>query len=144
MTESMISLKLKNSLSELTPLIQQLENLCDRFRLSKRCECEASLVVEELFTNIVSYGYTDNAEHWIDIEITYENGTLTIRMEDDGIPFNPMDAEKPDFDSSLDQRSVGGLGVHLVKHFTKEIDYERRGNKNILTLKKTFYIDSHK
>ena len=136
MTEGKISFKLKNNLSELDTLLQNLENFCVQLGLSKRCKCEIDLVSEELFTNIISYGYSDDAEHWVKITISYEHGTLIMRIEDDGIPFNPLETKSPDLDSPLEERCVGGLGVHLTKHFTKDIVYERRGDKNILTLRK--------
>jgi len=132
-----ISFKLKNKLSELDTLLQNLENFCVQLGLPKRCQCEIDLVSEELFTNIISHGYRDDAEHWVKIKISYEHGTLTMRIEDDGIPFNPLEeVESPDLDSPLEERCVGGLGVHLAKHFTKDVVYERRGDKNILTLTK--------
>ncbi len=137
MAKDKISFKLKNDLSELDTLLQNLENFCVQLGLSKRCQCEIDLVSEELFTNIISYGYTDNAEHWIKITISFKHGILIMRIEDDGIPFNPLkEVESPDLDSPLKERCVGGLGVHLAKHFTKDIVYERRGDKNILTLTK--------
>ena len=137
MAKDKISFKLKNNLSELDTLLQNLENFCVQLGLSKRCQCEIAFVSEELFTNIISYGYTDDAEHWIKIAISFKNGTLIMRIEDDGIPFNPLkEAESPDLDSSLEERCVGGLGVHLAKHFTKDVVYERRGDKNILILRK--------
>jgi serine/threonine-protein kinase RsbW len=136
MPEHKISFKLKNNLSELDTLLQNLENFCVQFGLSKKCQCEIDLVSEELFTNIISYGYRDDAEHWIKIKISYDHGTLTMRIEDDGIPFNPLEAKSPDLDSPLEERCIGSLGVHLAKHFTKDVVYERRGDKNILILTK--------
>jgi anti-sigma regulatory factor (Ser/Thr protein kinase) len=137
MAEGKISFKLKNNLSELDTLLRNLENFCVQLGLSKRCKCEIDLVSEELFTNIISHGYTDDAERWIEITISFEHGTLIMRIEDDGIPFNPLEeVESPDLDSPLEERCIGGLGVHLAKHFTKDVVYERRGDKNILTLRK--------
>jgi len=136
MAEDKISFKLKNNLSELDTLLRNLENFCVQLGLSAKCHCEIDLVSEELFTNIISYGYRDDAEHWIKMTISYAHGILTMRIEDDGIPFNPLEAKSPDLDSSLEERSIGGLGVHLAKHFTKDVVYERRGDKNILTLTK--------
>ncbi len=137
MPEDKISFKLKNDLCELDALVQNLENFCVQLGLSKKCQCEIDLVSEELFTNIISHGYTDDTEHWIKITISYEHGILTMRIEDDGIPFNPLEeVESPDLDSPIEERCVGGLGVHLAKHFTEDVVYERRGDKNILTLTK--------
>lgn len=136
MSEGSQSFKLKNDPSELNTLFKKLENFCLQLGLSTRCQCEVDLVLEELFTNIVSHGYTDDDEHWIEITISHENGMLVMRIVDDGIPFNPVEFEATGLDTPLDERGVGGLGVHLARHFTEDVVYERRGNKNILTLKK--------
>jgi serine/threonine-protein kinase RsbW len=136
MSEGSQSFKLKNDPSELNTLVKKLENFCLQLGLSTRCQCEVDLVLEELFTNIVSHGYADDDEHWIEITISHENGMLVMRIVDDGIPFNPVEFEATGLDAPLDERGVGGLGVHLARHFTEDVVYERRGNKNILTLKK--------
>ncbi|MBW1840393.1 MAG: ATP-binding protein [Deltaproteobacteria bacterium] len=136
MTDSSVSFKLKNNLSELKALFKNMEMFCIQLGLSNRCKCEMDLVLEELFTNITSYGYTDEDEHWIEITISLKDNRIIMRIEDDGIPFNPLEFEAPDIDGPLDERGIGGLGVHLTKHFTEDIVYERRGNKNILTLRK--------
>ena len=136
MTEGTQSFKLKNNLAELNSLFQKLGTFCEQRGLSGRCQCEIDLVLEELFTNIISYGYEDDADHWIEITISHENEMIVVRIEDDGIPFNPVEYKAQDLDSPLEERGIGGLGVHLTKHFTKDIVYERRGNKNVLTLRK--------
>jgi serine/threonine-protein kinase RsbW len=136
MTEASQSFKLKNDPSELNTLFQKLENLCIQLGLSKRCQCEIDLVLEELFTNIVAHGYPDDDEHWIEISISHKSGVLVIRIVDDGVPFNPAEFEATGLDTPLEERGVGGLGVHLARYFTEDVVYERRGNKNILTLTK--------
>ena len=57
-------------------------------------------------------------------------------MEDCGIPFNPVEAEAPDLQSGLEERAIGGMGIHIVKNIMDDIKYERKGDKNILTLTK--------
>lgn len=141
MTEASQSFKLKNDPSELNALFQKLENFCIQLGLSKRCQCEVDLVLEELFTNIISHGYTDDDDHWIEITISHESGLLVMRIVDDGIPFNPVEFEAPKLDTPVEERGVGGLGVHLARHFTEDVVYERRGNQNILILKK-FLVDN--
>jgi anti-sigma regulatory factor (Ser/Thr protein kinase) len=136
MTESKISFKLRNSLSELETLCKNLHQFSNQLGLTKKCNCEIDLVLEELFTNIISYGHADKSEHWIKFTISHKNGTLIIRIEDDGMPFNPTKASSPDLKCPLDDRPIGGLGVPLVKHLMNDITYERSGNKNVLTMKK--------
>ena len=61
---------------------------------------------------------------------------VTIRIEDDGISFNPLETKPPDLDCTLEERDIGGLGIHLIKGYMDDIDYQRRGKQNILTIKK--------
>jgi len=136
MTENKIYLKLRNSMSELDKLDKSLKEFGDQLGLPKRSTCEIHLVLEELFTNIISYGYRDNDKHWVKITISLEKGKLVIQIEDDGIPFNPVDYKMPDLEKSLEGREIGGLGVYLIKQFANDILYKRSGNKNLVTIKK--------
>ena len=137
MTEGRISFELKNSLSELDKICGHLEQFGESQGLSQRTIFKINLALEELVNNTISYGYTDDDDHWIKIAISLEDGVLVISLEDDGIPFDPVEAKKPDCECPIEERKIGNLGIHLCKHFMDEMAYERRGNKNILTLKKS-------
>jgi anti-sigma regulatory factor (Ser/Thr protein kinase) len=65
---------------------------------------------------------------------------LTVSIVDDGIPFNPIGVETPDTEVSLEQRKIGGLGIHLVRKVMDKFFYQRRIDKNMITLVK--YMDS--
>ena len=95
-----------------------------------------TLVLDELVTNIISYGYADFDEHPIDVTIVLEGDILTIRVEDDSEPFNILEAPEPELDVPLDERAkpVGGLGIHLIKNMVHRIHYQRENGKNVLTL----------
>jgi anti-sigma regulatory factor (Ser/Thr protein kinase) len=136
MGETRISFELRNSLSELETLCQNLEHFGQSLGLSQRVLFEINLALEELVTNIISYGYEDDAEHWIKVAISHDEGMLIINLEDDGIPFDPLQAEEPDCQCPAEQRKVGNLGIFLTRQFVNEIGYERRGNKNSLTIRK--------
>lgn len=136
MTKGNILFELKNSLSELDTLDQKFRQFAKRLGLTEKCYHEINLVLEELFTNIISYGYTDTAEHLIKIAISHESGTLVILIEDDGVPFNPLDAEDLDLECPLEKRKTGGLGIHLTKTLVDDMVHRRCGNRNILTLRK--------
>ena len=137
MTEGRISFQLKNSLSELDRICNHLEQFGESQGLSQRTVFKINLALEELVSNTISYGYPDDEDHWIKIVISLVDGVLIIKIEDDGIPFNPVEAKKPDCGCPIEERKVGNLGIHLCKHFMDHMVYERRGNKNILTLKKS-------
>jgi len=97
-----------------------------------------NLVLDELVTNIISYGYTDFDEHPINVRVGIEDDVITIRIEDDAEPFNILEAPEPEFDVPLEERvrPVGGMGVHLVKNMVNHIDYKREDGKNVLVLTK--------
>jgi anti-sigma regulatory factor (Ser/Thr protein kinase) len=141
MPKAKISFKLSNNLSELNTLNKKIDAFGIQIGLTTKVKFEINLVLEEIFTNIVSYGYRDEKEHWITVTISSENDAITIRIEDDGIPFNPLESEKPDLKCPVGERPIGGLGIHLVKHYTKYCAYERCRNKNILILRKTILPD---
>lgn len=130
------SFELTNDLSELDRLCQCCEEVGDSIGMTKKAVFEMNLSLEELFTNIISYGFTDGKEHLIKIRLVVENDIMSMRIEDDGIPFNPMDAEEPNLDCAIENCKIGGLGIHLIKKMMDEIQYKRDGDLNVLMLKK--------
>lgn len=92
------------------------------------------LVLEEIYVNVASYAY-DGAQG--DVEIlcsTDARGRFQVTVKDWGQAFNPLDAAEPDLDAGIDERAIGGLGVHLTKQITDEVLYERQDGANVLTL----------
>jgi serine/threonine-protein kinase RsbW len=129
--------ELRNHLSELTTLGEKLESVGSALGLPQRCLFEINLALDELFTNIISYGFQDQSEHFIRVNISADRDVLTVVLEDDGIAFNPVASIPPELPCSLDECKVGGLGIHLVKNLMDEVAYERRAGTNVLTLKKS-------
>jgi anti-sigma regulatory factor (Ser/Thr protein kinase) len=111
--------------------------LAKKIGLSKKLIFEINLALDELFTNIISYGFKDEEEHIIKVTIKPQNEELCLCIEDDGVPFNPIDFETPDVACSVENCKIGGLGIHIMRKLMDEICYQRCDDKNILTLKKT-------
>ena len=132
----MYSFELKNDLSELETLRQNLENYAQCIGLCGKCIFEINLGLEELITNIISYGFKDNLEHLIKIKIRRNNKTLILYVEDDGLPFNPLEVKKPEHPCDIENIKIGGLGIHIIKTLMDDVFYERCEYKNKLTLKK--------
>ena len=131
------SFELRNDLSELKALSRNLENFGQTSGLSGGCIHEINIGLDELFTNIVSYGFTDNLEHRIRFTIDMDEDLMIIHVEDDGIPFNPLEAKAPNLPSDLINVKIGGLGIHFIKKLMDDIYYDRSRGKNKLTLKKS-------
>ena len=97
---------------------------------------KVNLVLEELGLNILNYGGagTDRRPE-IEIILTSENDALTIEVSDDGQPFNPLqDAAEPEVEAAVEDRSIGGLGVHLVRTLMDDLSYQRAAGRNRLKM----------
>ena len=128
--------ELKSKLSELNALCRHLEDCGNVMELPQKCLFEINLGLDELFTNIISYGFDDGIEHQIKFSLAKEKETLVVQVEDDGKPFNPLETADPEVSQDLDTINIGGLGIHLVKKMMDDIDYQRVKGKNKLILKK--------
>ncbi len=94
----------------------------------------SNLILEELILNTLTHGRTSGLS---DIEVTLESGenSVTITLVDDGAAFDPLNGEQtPDVDLPLQERSVGGLGLHLVRSMAENLAYKHADGKNHLTL----------
>lgn len=91
-----------------------------------------SVVVEEIVLNIVDYSQSD----YLDVEIIRDEKSLTLRFHDDGVPFNPLEREFPDFSIPMEERKIGGLGIFMVIQYMDDVAYEHTGGENLLTVRK--------
>ena len=122
---------------ELPTVINFVNNELERFKINSKYIKKLDLVVEELFVNIAQYAYSNLKDAKCKIMIEYDSKTQNIKMtfEDNGIKFNPLEKEDPDFDIP-EEMQVGGLGIYLVKNSMDNIEYKYEDNKNILILSK--------
>ncbi len=130
------TIRLKNNLTELERLSQMVSEFGEAHRLSPKIVYALNLSLDEILTNVIYYGYEDTNEHCIIIRISLKDEVLTAEVEDDGRAFNPLEAAKPDLKKPLEERQVGGLGIHLVKNLMDTVAYKRLGGKNLLVMKK--------
>lgn len=133
------SFKLESEISELKTLHRHLVSYGKANGLSEACMFDINISLDEIFTNIVSYGFRDRSAHSITFTIKLVGNELTFDVEDDGVPFNPLEVKEPMIPENIINCKVGGLGIHLVKKLMDEICYKRKPGKNKLTLRK--YID---
>jgi len=130
----MLTLRLRNHSDELVTLRDELFAFGARHELSPEEENALHLVLEEIVANIIAYAYTDDAEHEIVVRVSKAAGSIQIEVEDDGVPFDPLQAEGIDVDAPLDQRIVGGAGIHLFRETADELRYRRVDGRNQIAL----------
>ncbi len=135
-----MQIQLLNRLDELERLATAMDHLGKDWGIPANYIMELNLAVEELFTNIVFYAYDDQEQHEIEILFEHpETGCVLITLSDDGKAFNPL--ENPTGDNlvkSLEEREIGGLGIHLVRKMVSHIEYKRLDGRNILLLTRNF------
>ena len=102
-----------------------------------KVQMQIDIAIDELFGNIAHYAYAPEAGNaTVRVEIIEEPLAVVITFIDQGIPYNPLSAADPDTTLSAEERSIGGLGVFMVKKSMDEITYKYENGSNILSIRK--------
>lgn len=129
-----IRIEIENNLSELEVVIKQFREFAASNEVSQKLSQKVSTVLDEVLNNVVSYAFLDGARHLIEVTLTLTGTSLTVSIRDDGTPFNPLNKNTPRTDQSIDEREIGGMGIHLVQKLSDGIDYKRHSGANVLTM----------
>lgn len=129
---------LKSDRSNPAALEEAVSALQDAHRLPEEVVFDIRVVLDELISNIIKYGYSDNLVHDIHVTLSADEAAVRISIKDDGGAFDPFAVPDPDLTLPLEQRPVGGLGLHFVRKLMDTVEYKRDKNYNYLFLKKNF------
>ena len=129
-------LRLERRIGELERLAQWIEDFGSRNALAERVILDVQLAVDELVTNTVTHGWSDDRPHEIVVRQRLEAGQWIVELEDDGRAFDPRTVPPPAIDTPPEERPIGGLGIHLARSVVDALDYRREGGRNHLTLRK--------
>ena len=132
--ESQWETNIPNRLGDLMRAIEEMDRLLAQWGAGADARYLAQLAVEELGTNVIKYGYDDQNAHFIRLSASCEESVFRICLEDDGHEFNPCLTPEPDADLSLQERTPGGWGLSLVRRMAPGMEYERRGDRNVVTV----------
>ena len=92
------------------------------------------LALEEVFMNVVLHGSPAGTAPRVDVSLALGDDGLTLTIEDDGVPFDPLALPAPDLTASIAERRVGGLGVYFVRQMMDAVSYRRVGARNQLSM----------
>jgi anti-sigma regulatory factor (Ser/Thr protein kinase) len=95
-----------------------------------------NVVLEELVTNAIVHGLGVGAPGRVRVRLWRDGQALGAELRDDAPPFDPFEIPPPSLTASLEEREIGGLGVHFVKTLMDEWGYARAGDENVVTLRK--------
>ena len=130
-----VDLTLANDPAEIARLAEAVEAFGEACGLSLGDVYKLNLALDELLTNLISYAYPDGQRHSIALHLAFADGRLAAELCDDAAPFDPLTQAKPPvLDGALDERPIGGLGLHFVRTLMDEVSYRRDGAHNRLTL----------
>jgi serine/threonine-protein kinase RsbW len=131
-----LSIVLVNDRAEIERLGHLVEQFAEGNGLSSETAFHVNLALDELVTNVIMHGYADTGRHEILVRLELGTEALKVEVEDDGLPFNPMDVPPPDLGLGIEDRPIGGLGIHFVRSVMTSVEYRRESGHNHLTMLK--------
>ncbi len=132
-----LHLLLRDRVEDVADAAEKVADFAGRHGADDSAQFKLRLAVDELLTNVVSYGFPETDANHIHIHLTAwaVGGCLRIELDDTGQPFNPLDLPAPDIEAELESRDVGGLGIHFVMSMMHEVAYRREHGHNITLLR---------
>ena len=125
-----------NDIQEVPALAIFIGSVCEDMRFDELTTAGVNLAIEEAVVNVMNYAYPAGIRSNILLEVVAEGDEVTFILRDNGVPFDPTTVPEVDVSLPAEERSVGGLGIHLMRHYMDAISYERVDNQNVLTMKK--------
>lgn len=131
------TITLRNELAELERLAQFIDTFFAPLQPTEKDRMAFQLSLEEAVTNVINHGFKDGETHAFTVALSHSAGDrVTAIVTDDAVPYDPLARPPVDTSAPLQEREIGGLGVHLVKKLMDHCHYARREGKNILTLER--------
>lgn len=127
-----IDVRLEASIDAVMAVEADIEAFCDAHELSPRMNFVLTLVLEELLTNVVNHGYESGEGAPITLRLSHDGEIVVGEVIDSGPEFDPTTLPAPDTEAPLEERDIGGLGVHLSRTLTRDLTYARVGNTNVV------------
>lgn len=122
--------------TDLSTLMDELTSAWSAAGLPVDARFPFELALEEIFVNAITHGAIAGETRHFDLRFSYVRPRATLVLRDDAPPFDPLSLAAPDLAAGLDERGMGGLGIHLVRELMDEVSYRRVDGRNELTLSK--------
>lgn len=125
-------------IDEIGRVAATLDDLAARLALPADAVVDMQVALDEILANVVSYAYPGGhgGAHRIRVVLAARPEVLEAEITDDGAPFDPLSTGVPERDAPIEQRRIGGLGLHFVRNLISEVEYRRVGSRNVLLLRK--------
>ncbi|MBR5107213.1 MAG: ATP-binding protein [Bacteroidales bacterium] len=127
-------LTLANDLRQVSLLTGFVDRVREDNGLAPALAARINLALEEAVCNVIMYAYPEGTAGEMDLDAVRDGNQLRFTLIDRGKAFDPTAAPGADLSAPLEDRPIGGLGIHLVRSIMDSIRYERRDGKNVLTM----------
>ena len=128
-------ISLLNDVKEIPALAIFVGSICEDMRFNQLTTDGVNLAVEEAVVNVMNYAYPEGTRATIQLEVFADEESVRFELRDDGRPFDPT-SEEVDVENNVKNKIIGGMGIHLIRHYMDHITYERKDGQNILTMTK--------
>lgn len=127
---------IQNEIDEISKLPAFIDEIAEELDLIPELVFNLNLVLEEAVSNIILYAYPKQMGKEISIMVDKNDNILVLTLTDTGKEFDPTQVPEVDINLSAEERSIGGLGIFLIKNIMNEVEYQRVEGRNVFTLKK--------
>ncbi|MEO1260360.1 MAG: ATP-binding protein [Bacteroidota bacterium] len=129
-----LELMVANRLTEIERVNHAFNHFARQNGFPDEVRRKINLVIDELLNNIINYAFGDRNQHLIQVQFVYKDPDLILEVTDDGVPFDLLSRPVVDVHQPIEEREVGGLGIHLIRQIMDDLQYVRAHQKNTTTL----------
>lgn len=138
MDEDRVEISIANDVHEIADVAARIDEFCEACGIGPMTANAVNVSIDEILTNTIDYGYDDEGPHRIGIALRRQADALVVEIDDDSRAFDPSGPPPDvDFDTSLEDRVIGGLGLFLVHELMDSVNYHRAEGRNVVTLTKS-------
>ena len=133
------SITLANDVQQVPQLAEFIDHVCEAMGFDELTTMQMNLAIEEAVVNVMNYAYPEGTTGSVNVEVQANDVRLKFVISDSGKHFDPTSVAEADTTLSAEDRSIGGLGIYLVRQLMDSVNYERIGGFNVLTLRKKLH-----
>lgn len=130
----------QGQLSEIEGLTEEIHAWADHCNIPARTINSVILMMDELLTNVITHGYSEEDGGEIEVRLTLIADAVEVTIRDSAPAFDPFSIAEPDTTLGIDERDIGGLGVHFVRKMADNFSYQRDDNINEVRFIKHFPV----
>ena len=129
-----VSIEVEAKLDNLTRAAEFMDTTLSKWDVPADKRGRLALAADEVITNVFLYAYPDEEKGTVTISLQHDGRRVSISVVDRGMPFDPTQHPEPDTSLTIEEREIGGLGIHLTRQMVDDLRYDRSGDENRLTL----------